>query len=221
LVAMVLVLALVAIMPAQASSGGHLFSPSSHPFGNSFSEWNAKWWQWSVQQTSSTPCPTGQSGKVWFLFGSDPAPTFYCTVPAGTGLLIPIINAEWSAAEGPCGLPISTSAAVGSEDYLRACAKAYMNGVTHLQVIVDGVTLLDAPAAGSPYRVGSKQYTLNSVTNNMVGVPPGPNNKSVADGFYAMLQPMSKGEHTVRFLGTATIAGTPYAPGGIYHITVK
>src|SRR5205823_8952020 len=91
--------------------------PNSHPFGLSYGEWSARWWQWAFSLPvdhhplyDTADCSAGQSGKVWFL-GASFAPTVtgsgqvvaiatrHCTVPTGTALFFPILNAEASTAE--------------------------------------------------------------------------------------------------------------------------
>src|SRR5262249_33125691 len=53
--------------------------PSSNPYGRSYGEWGAAWWQWALSlPLSESPLndPTGahiaagQSGPVWFLSGT-------------------------------------------------------------------------------------------------------------------------------------------------------
>ena len=76
-------------------------------------------------------CRTGQSGHVWFLGATFTAvspepgvvigpPRGHCTVPAGTALFFPIIDAECAAAEGN-----------GTSDAgLRTCARATIDRTT-------------------------------------------------------------------------------------------
>ena len=76
--------------------------PQSQPYGASYGEWGAAWWQWALAQPASANplfdstgeyCGAGQSGQVWFLagtFGGSAERT--CTVPAGRALLLPVLN---------------------------------------------------------------------------------------------------------------------------------
>src|SRR5262249_10337841 len=76
-----------------------IFPPGSEPYGLSYGEWSARWWQWLLQIPATTNpnldstgahCTEGQSGHVWFLagsFGTLPSPIIRnCTVPAGRSL---------------------------------------------------------------------------------------------------------------------------------------
>ncbi len=76
-------------------------SPSTRPYGRSYSKWAAMWWQWALSEPKATnpvidpngaDCAEGQSGKVWFLAGSPTPVTRNCTVPAGKALFFPVIN---------------------------------------------------------------------------------------------------------------------------------
>jgi hypothetical protein len=81
--------------------------PHSHPFGLSYAEWSAKWWQWAsgipaaqnpLFDTTGEFADQEQSGHVWFLagaFGGTVERT--ATVPVGKALFFPILNALWWA----------------------------------------------------------------------------------------------------------------------------
>jgi len=64
---------------AQGNRNLDFLPPHAHPFGNSYGEWSAAWWQWmfSLPATdhpafdqSGENCDAGQTGKVWFLAGA-------------------------------------------------------------------------------------------------------------------------------------------------------
>ena len=85
----------------------------SHPFGNTYGEWAAKWWQWALGtparinplfDATGEFCDAGQKGPVWFLAstlgysGGEYGPVERdCTVPFGKSLFFPIINAGYFA----------------------------------------------------------------------------------------------------------------------------
>jgi hypothetical protein len=64
------------------SSGGNeggIFTTDSRPYGLTYGEWTAKWWQWAYSIPSDVHpayddngkyCAEGQSGPVWFLAGT-------------------------------------------------------------------------------------------------------------------------------------------------------
>jgi hypothetical protein len=102
---------------ADPAGDPHIFPPQSRPYGRTYSEWAAKWWQWALAIPVAThplfdngDCRVGQAGQVFFLGGRycstvDPncnaqVVTRSCTVPSGKALLFPIVNVECSTLEG-------------------------------------------------------------------------------------------------------------------------
>src|SRR5437016_172445 len=96
-----LVLILGLLLPtskSQAQSGGNpqAIPPTARPYGLTYGQWSAKWWQWALalpvdgHPFLGCPAPSdaaSQTGPVWFLAGST------CnglTVPAGKSLLFPL-----------------------------------------------------------------------------------------------------------------------------------
>src|SRR5262245_20745573 len=78
-------------VPTNSSSdGGVLFTTDSIPFGLTYGEWTARWWQWAYSipkyvhpayDDSGKYCAEGQSGPVWFLAGTFEHPAErYCTI---------------------------------------------------------------------------------------------------------------------------------------------
>jgi len=56
-----------------------VFSIESHPYGLSYPEWTAKWWQWvfsipiennPIKDDMNRSYELNQSGPVWFLAGT-------------------------------------------------------------------------------------------------------------------------------------------------------
>ena len=91
---------------------------NSKPYGLSYSEWSAKWWQWILQVPAATnpnldatgaDCGQGQSGNVWFLagsFGTLPSPIDrHCTIPTGTSVLLAVLDQADGAALLDCDGP--------------------------------------------------------------------------------------------------------------------
>ena len=59
--------------------------------------------------------------------------------------------------------------------------------------------------------------------NNILGVAPGAVGSAAGDGYYVLLRPLSVGEHTLRFGGTADlspIGGPTFIQDISYTITV-
>jgi len=232
--AMAVTLALAIPMTvARAQRGGNpnpgVLPPNSRPFGLTYGQWSAKWWQWAFSLPvdhhplyDTADCSAGQSGKVWFL-GASFSPsvtdagevvaieTRSCAVPAGTDLFFPIANAEASTIEGNGA----------TEAELRAVAQSFQDVATNLSAEVDGVAIRNLDA----YRVQSPLYTFGPLPDNNVvqafgiDAPAGTTSKSVADGVFLMLSPLSVGKHTIHF--HAEVPDFNFLLDITYHITVK
>src|SRR5262245_29132534 len=64
----------------------HVLPVESHPYGLTYGEWSAKWWQFVLSiPAPNNPllrddkCTVGQTGRVWFLTGK----LCVSTVPGG------------------------------------------------------------------------------------------------------------------------------------------
>ena len=84
-----------------------LFPIESKPYGFSYSEWTAKWWQWALSIPkghnplidSGEHCAEGQSGPVSFLAGTTTNIHWAersCIIPMGKAILFPIIVSQFS-----------------------------------------------------------------------------------------------------------------------------
>ena len=149
--------ALIPFARAQSSNNLDVFTTDSKPYGLTYGEWTARWWQWAnsipkpdnpaVDNTGKN-CAIDQNGPVWFLagtFGGSAERT--CTIPSGKAILIPIFNSECSYAEFP---------ALKSESELRSCAKSLQDKTTSLEATVDGMSIQGL----EKYRVASPLFNL-------------------------------------------------------------
>jgi len=201
------------IQAADSKSSGNppILPPSSAPYGETYGEWSAKQWQWVYSLPvndhplfDTADCSTGQSGRVWFLGGTfttvSPEPgvvigtaTRDCTVPVGTALFFPVIDAECATAERN-----------GTTDAeLRACAQDIIDHAIDLSIEIDGVAVQNLAA----FRVQSPLFTWgplpeNNVFQDPVNFPPGTTSPSVSDGYFVMVHPLSVGSHTIHFKGS-------------------
>ena len=68
-----------------------VFPADSKPYGLTYGQWAAKWWQWSysipeennpIKDTTGKDCAINQSGPVWFLAGTaGRSAEKKCTIP--------------------------------------------------------------------------------------------------------------------------------------------
>ena len=211
------VLLIFSIMPrvtADSINPG-VFSIISNPYGLSYPEWSAKWWQWLAQIPSGVNpvndktgvnCAVGQSGSVWFLAGSTGnAAVRGCKVPAGR--MFPAFSAECSYAE---------DSTLKTEAQLRSCAtNSDQGGIA--QVNVDGVNIKDLRT----YKIQSPLFNFTFPQDKIFGARQG-STQSIADGIFILLQP---GNHILHFTGVVlanpTTGTQSYATDATYRLTVR
>src|SRR5262245_57834604 len=125
-----------------------VFPLDSIPYGNTYGEWSARWWQWLMAIPATTnpnfdatgaTCAVGQVGPVWFLAGTfgtlGTSVTRNCAVPAGKALLLtPLTQLDGSGAFD-CE---PTAPGLCDSNVLRALAAAFADNPIALEVIVDG-----------------------------------------------------------------------------------
>ena len=188
-----------------------VFSSDSEPYGLTYGEWTAKWWQWgySIPKNISPAyddtgkyCAQKQSGLVWFLTGTYGHPVNrICNIPAGKAILFPVLNSECSFAEFP---NLKTLAE------LRICAKTIQNQVTTLNATVDGVAIPNL----QKYRIQSPPFNFTLPQNNILGLPANVTTQAMADGNWVFLKPLSPGSHKITFRGGVQQESTNKLAGG-------
>jgi hypothetical protein len=211
---------------ASSNKDTEVFQPGSQPFGLSYANWTAKWWQWAYSiprdvnpayDDTGKYCAEGQSGPVWFLTGTYKHPAKrYCTIPDGKAILFTILNSECSFAEFPN---------LKTEEQLRQCAKQMQDSVVHLEASVDGIPLTSL----EKYRIQSPLFKFTIPHDNILGLSP-QTTQAVSDGNWVFLKPLHVGNHTIYFKGglkNATDSSSHAFAGPIgwdypntYHITV-
>lgn len=151
-------------------------------------------WQ-EVLETPTPQNPFGGGGPLCVDLGGVVAPfgapgvsSFTCTVKPGTKVFVAAWSAECSTLEGP---PFNGV----DEPSLRACARAVNAGIAtdDVKVFLDGKRVAVA-------HVTSGLLRLDLPSDNIFGAPAGtgsPPYLSVADGWVALLHPLTPGRHTI------------------------
>jgi hypothetical protein len=148
----------------------------TEPYGKTYGEWSAKWWQWTLAFPSNAdpanntaPFDSAQSGKVWFLatvHGSATVTRSF-TVPHGKALFFPVMTVYMDNTGCPYNNPLLTA------DQLAAQAARIWTAVSETTCTIDGVPIkgLDDPQH-TPYRVQSPAFSFNvaSHDNLLAGV---------------------------------------------------
>jgi hypothetical protein len=217
-----------------------VFLPSSTPYGKTYAQWSAGWWQWNFSlATTNSPIQdtaaisTGQNGQVWFLGGTfgqggSQSRVRSGTVPQGSALFIAVME-SW-ADNANCPVPDNYSTA-----QLRSTAASYQDQAYAMSCTIDGAYTVDLSQPSNAYRVQSPvfAYTMPAVHNfayDLYNATCYQNSSgtafmvagAVADGVYLMVSPLTVGPHTIHFVGAyPSFPGfPPYVQDVTYQLTV-
>ncbi len=176
----------------------------------SYSELAGDFWNWAtladLLDSGEVDCSRGQSGKVWFLAGNfGGVSERSCTIRKHKQLFFPIVNSLWWTPEDGDTVP-----------EVRAFANGSINPVDTLMVEVNGVEVLDVYAYRAQSPAGGFVWN-NDEFQEELGLDP-MDRPSASDGYWILLDPLPKGEHTVRFVGGSTEQG--FELDVTYHLTV-
>jgi len=222
---------------AGSSMAAEVLSPSSLPYGKSYSEWSAKWWQWTLEQSTNDlqlvsggdPC-SELGSRVRFLSGvyipgsgGISVQTNKVTIPENTPLFFPILSI-W---DDNSGCPFSTNTAAE----LTATVVGEWSVVTVTTCTIDGVEVggLENPTnteyLTQAYPFSYTTATQDNVLAGLFGVPCAPGGltiyPAVANGVYLMVSPLWVGKHKIHIVGIAGPADAPYVKDDLtYEITV-
>ncbi len=203
------------ILSADANLNPGIAPINSKPYGKSYSQWAAAWWQWAFSipagvnpllDSGGENAAQGQDGPVWFLAGNFGGETVReISVPAGKALFFPILNQPWVQfpEDPPYTIP-----------ELRAILRPGMDNAK-LYCEIDGQVVQGLVS----YREESTVFTTTVRDENILGMPSGDYEPCVDNGYYLMVTPLSHGRHTIRF--TAENADGSFSLDVTYHLTVR
>ena len=194
--------ALVLLVAASAAWSGQdprILPPESLPYGKTYAEWSAEFWKWGLEypvaghpflDDPSFDFSARQSGQVWFWAAPDGPLERIVTMPEGKAIFLTLRDVECSSLEAP---PFFGA----TEQEQRDCAKFFADHIVDLFCIIDGKPVKNLEA----YRVSSPQFQFTAPSPWIFGDTGGAGT-AVADGYYLMLAPLSKGTHTIHYGGT-------------------
>ena len=195
-------------------NGLELYASDSKPFGRTYAEWTARWWQWvlSMAKTenplvdgTAENCANNQSGPVWFLAGTLKGSTERsCTIPADKAILFPVINFESSVAEGDGT----------TDEELAARAKSEMDQITNMQAMISGTNVNEL----KQYRIQSPPFNVTLPADNVLGLPA-QTTKMISEGYWLFLKPLEPGNYDLYSFGSC-LAGR-IKIGISYHLTIE
>jgi len=194
---------ILAGVPATAAADARVLPPEARPYGQGSAEWAAEWWQWALAQPASTnpivdetgaQCANDQSGPVWFLAGAfSEGIERECAIPAGRALFFPIINVV------TCAFP-SDPPEQQTEEYLRGLVNPIAESAEGLTLTIDAAAVANVKQR---FYTESALFGMTLGPDNLFGLPDGQVIDPCADaGYYVMLPPLPRGEHTIEFSGS-------------------
>jgi hypothetical protein len=220
---------LLLLVTAASSASGQVLAPSSLPYGYSYEEWSAKYWQWTLGQSTNhleslgTPdiC-SGPASRVRFLgpstIGGEAihVATNHITVHAGTPLFLAVF-ALWQD-NGNCPLSAFTTF---TAEQLAAFDQQEWSAVTETTCTIDGTAVegMEDPT-NSVYNVVSAPFSYTTAEKDNIlagelGATCLPGNftiyPAVADGLYLMLAPLKPGKHIIHSVAVIGPVSAPLA----------
>jgi hypothetical protein len=190
----------VILSPIANASSLNIYPPESKPYNLTYAEHSQNFWKWLLPQpANNSPMedPTGE--KCLNGQGNSTSPIFYlshnsggrsertCEVPAGKGLLIPVMEVELSDKDIPGA----------SVEELKSGAKKDQDSVNSLYLKIDDkeYTYQDL----LKYRTATDAFQVVFPDNGIYGVIKGGPATAVSDGFYILTEPITEGNHTIHF----------------------
>lgn len=175
-----------------------LHKPDTTPYGMSFANWTAKWWQWvlslpnedsPVRDATGEKASLSQAGPVWFLAGTiGGIVERRCVIPAEKSILLPILNH---------GGTLADSKKSKTEQELQIFAKKEMDIISDIHATIDNKDLTDL----RQYRVTTPIFDVSLPKNSLFDGIPGPT-KGCSDGYWLFLLPLIKGKHEIKTFGS-------------------
>jgi hypothetical protein len=240
-IAGLLLLAMATSSLAGSPPAPEVLPPSSLPYGFSYEEWSAKFWQFNLGQSSKhyallgvPDICSGPASKVRFpgpnIIGGDAIHigTNHITMPAGTPLFFPVF-CLWQD-NSACPLTnFTTLTAV----QLAEADEANWSAVTETSCTIDGVSVdgMENPTNSiynvvSPpfsYTTAEKDNVLFAAFGEAAACIPGDFTiyPAVAEGVYVMLAPLKPGKHTIHTVAVVGPASAPFAESEVtWDLTV-
>jgi hypothetical protein len=223
------------VTSAATSAVGQVLEPGSLPYGLSYEEWSAKWWQFFYGQSADNVQPLGSPGicegpasRVLFLNGAPTSATEtkQATIFADTPLFLAIL--AFTADNTSC--PANTFTTNSANVLAAEAVSGWNSAATLTTCTIDGVAVpgLENPT-NTIYNVVSVPFSYTTAEkDNIVAVSEGepclPGGltvyPAVADGVYLMLSPLSPGKHKIHSVGEAGPGGAFLKIDLTYDITV-
>ena len=180
-----------------------MYLRTENPLGISWEEWTIRWWKWIL----STPHIRDMRWKANLVFSEENEKNVIflagnfggrtertVTIPAGTAVLVPIINFTTSFNEEPD---------IETEDELLRRAKSDIDDIVTKHASLNGNSIEPL----EPFRVRSDVFDVRIVNDNVFGVFPGMT-RGVSDGYWLFLKALSPGNYDLHTIGSCSSGKT-------------
>jgi hypothetical protein len=177
----------------------HIVPPGAKYHGKTYGEWAGAFWKWALElpleghpfTTCERDFSKNQSGKVWYWSAPDSCPgPIAATLPVGKAFFLSIRDVETSSLEDP---PFHGD----TEAEQRANSRFWADHIVNVFCIIDGMPVRNINA----FRFSTPQIRFTAPTPWIFGSTGG-TGTSVGDGYYLMLDRLSRGKHTIHYGGT-------------------
>jgi len=202
-------------------------------YGKSYGDLSAAWWQWARSIPADIVAPDGVSpghplaaqgdmdcslnqsnGPIWFLGGSmfdGMAMIRNCVVPARKALFFPLVN----------GVTLNRESDNMTVDEKQEEAHFFGSLACRMDSMLDNTpTVYSLPTV----RAQSEPFLLEVATPDVFGDDGVVDPEAVADGYWVMVPPLSKGEHVLHFTGSLCHpeTGDPFFTSDVtYNLSVE
>jgi hypothetical protein len=183
----------------------------------------SQWWQWVLSippednpllDTTGEKCQEGDMGDVFFLVGTlGGSAERECTISVGQEILFPIFNSICFDLPGGLVFPGQFDPPRGPGS-CEEQVESFIDQASNLELTIDGMSIENL----EDFRVQSNPFPIRLPEDNIVGegLPSGPY-IGISDGYWAIVESLPEGEHTIEFGGQApglTVDVT-------YHLTIE
>ena len=180
-----------------------LFTERDKPYGKTYGEWTANWWQWALstpRQCNGVADGTGQHWKtnqppsdVYFLAGNiakvkKSFPHRSITMEYGRSILLPVLNCEANTLEYPH---------LKNHDDLIRHVVHDVESVVKKELFINGIKIEPIHIPSDP-----KIFSVSICEDNAFEINNTGSTDATADGHWAFLKPLPKGSYTLRFEGS-------------------
>lgn len=214
---------------------GHLIPQSAGPTHELYELGAEGWLTWAMAlpfstgpltDTTGAACAQGQAGPVWYLAGTTGGPvTRSCAVPKGKLLFIPLIDNWVIATADKVATPEQMARYIA---FVNSFLPASRTKTCELHLRIDGADVGGDDTAELDQNLWTQVLDPFSVVldddnfGSSRGTPGGVAPAATIAGHFALISPLSKGDHVIEFGGSICNAAheVTFETSAVYNITV-